>query len=301
MGVLNVTPDSFSDGGRYLDHRAAVAHGLGMAAEGADLIDVGGESSRPGASYVDERTELDRVLPVIEALAAATDVPLSVDTRKATVARTALAAGAVIVNDVSAGRDDPDLLGVAAEAKAPVVLMHMLGTPATMQDDPRYGDVVGEVERFLADRCAAAEAAGVPHEGLVIDPGIGFGKRDQHNYALLAELPRFTRLGHPVLLGTSRKGFIGRALGLPQHERVEGTAATVVWAVERGARIVRVHDVRHMRRTVRMTEALLHRRAEGAGGEPGAGGPAGGAGAGAVAGGAGAGGVAGGAGEGPAA
>jgi dihydropteroate synthase len=258
MGVLNVTPDSFSDGGRYLDHRAAVAHGLSMAAEGADLLDVGGESSRPGAVYVDERTELDRVLPVIEALAAATDVPISIDTRKAAVARAAIEAGAGVVNDVSAGRDDPDLLAVAADAEAAVVLMHMLGTPPTMQDDPRYTDVVAEVERFLADRCQAAEAAGVPHDRLVVDPGIGFGKRDEHNYALLADLARFTRLGHPVLVGTSRKGFIGRALGLPQHERLEGTAATVVWAVERGARIVRVHEVRHMVRTVRMTEALLH-------------------------------------------
>ncbi len=257
MGVLNVTPDSFSDGGTYLDHRVAVAHGLAMAAEGADLLDVGGESTRPGAAYVEERTELDRVLPVIEALAAATDVPISVDTRKSTVARAALAAGAGIVNDVSAGRDDPELFGVAAEAKAPVVLMHMQGTPATMQDDPTYTDVVGEVERFLAERAEAAEAAGVPHDSLVVDPGIGFGKRDQHNYALLAALPRFTLLGHPVLVGTSRKGFIGRALSLPMHERAEGTAATVVWAVERGARIVRVHDVRPMVRTVRMTEALL--------------------------------------------
>ncbi|HZD38360.1 MAG TPA: dihydropteroate synthase, partial [Actinomycetes bacterium] len=255
-----------SDGGRFLDHRAAVSHALTMVAEGADLIDVGGESTRPGASYVDERTELDRVLPVIEELAAATDAPISIDTRKSSVARAALAAGAGMVNDVSAGRDDPDLLGVAADAKAPVVLMHMRGTPATMQDNPTYTDVVGEVERFLAERCDAAEAAGVPHDSLVVDPGIGFGKRDEHNYALLGELARFTRLGHPVLVGTSRKGFIGRALALPQHELVEGTAATVVWAVERGARIVRVHDVRHMVRTVRMTEALLHRRAEGAAG-----------------------------------
>jgi dihydropteroate synthase len=266
MGVLNVTPDSFSDGGHYLDHRTAVAHGLTMVAEGADLIDVGGESSRPGATYIDERTELDRVLPVIEALAGAIDVPISIDTRKSSVARAALAAGASMVNDVSAGRDDPDLLGVVAEAKAPVVLMHMRGTPATMQDNPTYTDVVGEVERFLAERCDAAEAAGVPRDSLVVDPGIGFGKRDQHNYALLDALPRLTRLGHPVMVGTSRKGFIGRALALPEHERVEGTAATVVWTVERGARIVRVHDVRHMVRTVRMTEALLHRRAEGAGG-----------------------------------
>jgi dihydropteroate synthase len=257
MGVLNVTPDSFSDVGRYLDHGAAIAHGRALVAEGADLLDVGGESSRPGATYVDERTELDRVVPVIEALAPAIDVPISIDTRKAGVARAALAAGAAVVNDVSAGRDDPDILGVAADAKAPVVLMHMRGTPATMQDDPRYTDVVAEVADFLAERCAAAEAAGVSRDALVVDPGIGFGKRDEHNYALLADLARFTLLGHPVLVGVSRKGFIGRALGLPALERVEGTAATVVWVVERGARIVRVHDVRHMVRTVRMTEALM--------------------------------------------
>ena len=257
MGVLNVTPDSFSDVGRYLDHGAAIAHGRALVAEGADLLDVGGESSRPGATYVDERTELDRVVPVIEALAPAIDVPISIDTRKSGVARAALAAGAAIVNDVSAGRDDPDILGVAADAKAPVVLMHMRGTPATMQDDPRYTDVVAEVADFLAERCDAAEAAGVPRDALVVDPGIGFGKRDEHNYALLADLARFTLPGHPVLVGASRKGFIGRALGLPALERMEGTAATVVWVVERGARIVRVHDVRHMVRTVRMTEALM--------------------------------------------
>jgi dihydropteroate synthase len=257
MGVVNVTPDSFADGGRYLDPRAAVAHGLALAAEGADLLDVGGESTRPGATGVEEAVELDRVLPVIEELAAATDVPVSVDTRKAAVARAALAAGAEIINDVSAGRDDPDLLGVAAEAGAPLVLMHMQGTPATMQDDPSYDDVLAEVEAFLQERCAAAEAAGVAHDALVVDPGIGFGKRDEHNYALLGGLARLTRLGHPLLVGTSRKGFIGRALNLPVEERLEGTAATVVWAVERGARIVRVHDVAPMVRTVRMTEALL--------------------------------------------
>ena len=257
MGVVNVTPDSFADGGRYLDRRAAVAHGLALAAEGADLLDVGGESTRPGATDVEEAIELDRVLPVIEELAAATDVPVSVDTRKAAVARAALHAGAAIVNDVSAGRDDPDLLGVAADAGVPLVLMHMQGTPATMQDDPRYHDVLAEVEAFLRERCAAAEAAGVASDALVVDPGIGFGKRDEHNYALLGGLARLTHLGHPLMVGTSRKGFIGRALDLPVEERLEGTAATVVWAVERGARIVRVHDVAPMVRTVRMTEALL--------------------------------------------
>jgi dihydropteroate synthase len=257
MGIVNVTPDSFADGGRYLDPKAAVAHGLALAAEGADLLDVGGESTRPGAAHVEEAVELDRVVPVVEGLAAATGVPVSVDTRKAAVARAALAAGATIVNDVSAGRDDPDLLGVAAEAGAAMVLMHMQGTPAVMQDDPRYHDVLAEVEAFLQERCAAAEAAGVARDALVVDPGIGFGKRDEHNYALLGGLARLTRLGHPVLVGTSRKGFIGRALDLPVEERLEGTAAAVVWAVERGARIVRVHDVAPMVRTVRMTEALL--------------------------------------------
>jgi dihydropteroate synthase len=257
MGVVNVTPDSFSDGGRYLDPEAAVAHGLALVAEGADLLDVGGESTRPGATDVPEAVELERVLPVVEELARTAEVPVSIDTRKAAVAAAALAAGATMVNDVSAGRHDPDLLGVAADAKVPLVLMHMLGTPATMQDDPRYDDVVAEVEAFLAERCRAAEAAGVDHQALVVDPGIGFGKRDQDNYALLDQLARFTRLGHPVMVGTSRKGFIGRALDSPADQRVEGTAATVVWAVERGARIVRVHDVAPMVRAVRMTEAML--------------------------------------------
>jgi dihydropteroate synthase len=257
MGVVNVTPDSFSDGGRYLDPAAAVAHGLALVADGADLLDVGGESTRPGATDVPGAVELERVLPVVEQLARTAEVPVSIDTRKAAVAAAALAAGATMVNDVSAGRHDPDLLGVAADAKVPLVLMHMLGTPATMQDDPRYDDVVAEVEAFLAERCRAAEAAGVDHHALVVDPGIGFGKRDQDNYALLDQLARFTRLGHPVMVGTSRKGFIGRALDSPADQRVEGTAATVVWAVERGARIVRVHDVAPMVRAVRMTEAML--------------------------------------------
>jgi len=257
MGVVNVTPDSFSDGGQFADPEAAVAHGLALADEGADLLDVGGESTRPGATDVDQAVELARVMPVVERLAGATGVPLSIDTRKAAVARAALAAGARMVNDVSGGRDDPDMLAVAAEAKAALVLMHMRGTPATMQDDPRYDDVVAEVEAFLAERSAAAEAAGVATDALVVDPGIGFGKRDPHNYALLAALPRLTRIGHPLMVGTSRKGFIGRALDLGVDQRDEGTAATVTWAVERGARIVRVHQVRSMVRVVRMTEVLL--------------------------------------------
>ena len=257
MGVVNVTPDSFSDGGRYLDPDAAVAHGQALAAEGADLLDVGGESTRPGAGGVTEAVELERVLPVVEGLAASAGVPVSIDTRKAAVAAAALSVGAAMVNDVSAGRHDPELLAVAAQNKVPLVLMHMRGNPATMQDDPSYDDVVAEVEAFLDERCQAAEAAGVDHDALVVDPGIGFGKRDRDNYALLDDLARLTRLGHPVLVGTSRKGFIGRALDAPVDQRLEGTAATVVWAVQRGARIVRVHDVGPIVRAVRMTEALL--------------------------------------------
>jgi dihydropteroate synthase len=261
MGVVNVTPDSFSDGGQFLDPDTAVDHGLALAAEGADILDIGGESSAPGATYIDARTELDRVLPVIEKLAAETAVPISIDTRKAVVARAALDAGASVVNDVSAGRDDPELMAVAAEYGAGLVLMHMQGVPATMQDDPRYGDVVAEVAEFLSSRVAAARAAGVAEDALVVDPGIGFGKRDPHNYALLDDLGRFTGWGHPVLAGVSRKGFIGRALDLPPDQRLEGTIAAVVWAVERGARIVRVHDVAPVRRAVRMTEALMRHEA----------------------------------------
>jgi dihydropteroate synthase len=262
MGIVNVTPDSFSDGGRYLDPAAAVRHGLEQAAAGADVIDVGGESTRPGARYVDADVELARVLPVVEELAGATDVPISIDTRKAVVAKAAVDAGAVLVNDVSAGRDDPELLGVVAEAGAGLVLMHMRGVPATMQHDPRYGDVVAEVEAFLAERCAAAEAAGVAGDALAVDPGIGFGKNDAHNYALLDGVGRLAGLGNPVLVGVSRKGFIGRAVGPGADERLAGTAAAVTWVVERGARIVRVHDVAFMRRIVRMTEALMRRAAE---------------------------------------
>jgi dihydropteroate synthase len=260
MGVVNVTPDSFFAPSRTPDPDAAIAHGLELAAEGADLLDVGGESSRPGASYVDADTELARVLPVVRGLAARTGVPISVDTRKAVVARAALAAGASVVNDISAGRDDPDLLPAVAEAGAALVLMHMQGTPPTMQDDPTYTDVVAEVCDFLARRAGAAEEAGVAPESIVLDPGIGFGKRDEHNYALLGALERLGGLGHPVLAGVSRKGFIGRALepGPPGVDvRLDGTAAAVAWSVAHGARIVRVHDVGPMRRVVRMTEAIM--------------------------------------------
>jgi dihydropteroate synthase len=260
MGVVNVTPDSFYDGGRWYSTDAAIAHGLELAAEGADLLDVGGESTRPGAEYIDERTELERVVPVVEGLSVS-GVAISVDTRKAAVAEAALAAGAVLVNDVSAGRDDPGMFDLVARTKAGLILMHMQGVPPTMQDDPRYDDVVGEVRAFLAERRDAAEAAGVAPDAIAVDPGIGFGKRDEHNYALLAELGTMGRraggLSSPVLSGVSHKGFIGRALRQAAEQRLEGTAAAVAWSVAHGARIVRVHEPGFMRRVVTMTEALM--------------------------------------------
>ena len=265
MGIVNVTPDSFSDGGCFLEPDAAVAHGIELADAGADILDVGGESTRPGAAPVPADEELRRVVPVIERLSAATDVPISVDTTKATVAGAALAVGASIVNDVSAGRLDPDVLSVTADAGAGYVLMHMQGEPRTMQADPRYADVVAEVGDFLAERVDAALAAGIAPGALAADPGIGFGKTVDHNLRLLAGLPSLVeRVQIPVIVGTSRKTFIGKLLArargvsdpLPVDQRDEGTLATVVWAVERGASIVRVHDVRPAAQAVRLIYTL---------------------------------------------
>jgi len=235
MGIVNATPDSFSDGGRFLDAGAAIEHGLRLVAEGADVIDVGGESTRPGAGEVPVDEERRRVVPVIEALAP--HVRVSVDTRKAEVAEVAVAAGATLVNDVSAS-----LWEVAAGCGAGWVAMHMQGVPATMQVDPRYDDVVAEVRSFLLERAAAAVAAGVAE--VWIDPGIGFGKGDDHNLELLADLGRLVGTGFPVVVGTSRKGFIGRLTGgADVDDRVQGSVATAVWALAQGAAMVRVHDV----------------------------------------------------------
>ncbi len=249
--MLNVTPDSFSDGGLYSDVEAAVAHGLAMADEGADVIDVGGESTRPGAARVDAAEQRRRVIGVISRLRAALDrdhpdVLISIDTTRSAVAEAALDAGASILNDVSAGRDDPGMLDLAAARRAPIVLMHMLGSPATMQDDPRYDDVVTEVCSFLVERAGAAERAGVPREQVVVDPGIGFGKTGPHNLALLAALDRLVELGHPVLLGTSRKRFIAAiaaASVVRPPDRVGGTCATTALGVAAGVHLFRVHDV----------------------------------------------------------
>jgi dihydropteroate synthase len=244
MGVVNVTPDSFSDGGRYLDPEAAVGHGLQLEAEGAAILDVGGESTRPGAAPVDVTEELRRVLPVIDGLAAAaTRAQISIDTSKAAVAEAALGAGATLVNDVTALQGDPEMAAVVAQAGAECCLMHMLGDPRTMQEDPRYDDVVADVRAFLEERLAAAVAAGIAEERILLDPGIGFGKTAAHNLELLRRLDELVAVGRPVVIGTSRKSFLGALTGRDVDHRLPGTIATNVLAYERGARIFRVHEV----------------------------------------------------------
>lgn len=269
MGIVNVTPDSFSDGGSFLAPDAAVAHGLRLACEGAQILDVGGESTRPGAQPVALAEELARVLPVVEGLCAAgVEAAISVDTRKAEVARAALAAGASMINDVSALRGDAEMAGVVAQSGAEVVLMHMQGDPQTMQSDPRYGDVVAEVRAFLAERVEHALAAGIARERIIVDPGIGFGKTVEHNLELLDGLSEIVSLGPPVLVGTSRKGFLGRigaeaaGAGEPAsaQERLPGTIATNVLALERGASIFRVHDVAALRDALAVAAATLRAR-----------------------------------------
>jgi dihydropteroate synthase len=256
MGVLNVTPDSFSDGGRFFDPEAAVARGVDMAAEGADLLDVGGESTRPGSEAVSEEEERRRVIPVIKRLAAELDIPISIDTRKPHVAEAALEAGASIVNDVTAG-GDPRTFEVAREAGAGLVLMHMRGEPATMQQLTDYEDVVAEVRDYLAQRVEAAVGEGLDRDLLCVDPGLGFAKTEEQSLRLIRETEALLAIGRPVLVGPSRKSFIGWALDLPVDERVEGTLAAVVFAVSRGAHIVRVHDVRETARAVRVADAIL--------------------------------------------
>ena len=264
MGVLNVTPDSFSDGGNFLDVNTAVQHAREMARAGADIIDIGGESTRPGATTVSAEEELRRVLPVVERLR---DLVVSVDTTKSVVAEKALAAGARIVNDISALRFDPRMVDVVRDTGAGVVLMHMQGAPQTMQQGPRYDDVVAEVRSFLAERIALAGSQGLKKSQIAVDPGIGFGKTVEHNLQLLAHLGEFRSLGCPVVVGTSRKSFIGKVLADRSGERAGGadgrlwgTAATVAWAVAQGARVVRVHDVAEMSDVVRLVEAIQQAR-----------------------------------------
>ncbi|HUA44333.1 MAG TPA: dihydropteroate synthase [Solirubrobacteraceae bacterium] len=258
MGVVNVTPDSFSDGGRYLDAGAAIEHGLALEAEGATILDVGGESTRPGAAPVSEAKELQRVIPVIEGLIErGSGARISIDTYKSGVAARALAAGATLVNDVTALRGDPEMAGVVAAAGADCCLMHMLGDPRTMQRDPHYDDVVNDIKAFLAERMAFAARAGIARERILLDPGIGFGKTVAHNLELLRRLDEFLDLGRPVLIGTSRKSFLGRLTGRDVDDRVAATIATCVLAYERGASVFRVHDVAPVRDALTVTAATV--------------------------------------------
>ena len=256
MGILNVTPDSFYDGGRRSEPTRAIADGVEMVQSGAEVLDVGGESTRPGARPVEEAEELDRVLPVIRGLRREVTVPISIDTYKAGVARAALDAGADIVNDISALRFDPALVSLVAAEEVPVILMHMQGKPQTMQSEPRYNDVMREVRDFLAAQLYEAMDAGIAAERIILDPGIGFGKTLEHNLQLLRGLPTLAALGQPLLVGASRKAFIGKILDLDPDHRLEGSLAAAVAAVLGGANLLRVHDVAETCRAARMADAI---------------------------------------------
>jgi dihydropteroate synthase len=257
MGIVNVTPDSFSDGGRFYARDHAVEEALRQAAAGADILDVGGESTRPGSDFISLEEELERVIPVIEEIAARAGVPVSVDTTKAEVARRALEAGAAMVNDISAMRLDPAMPAMVAEAGVPVCLMHMQGLPKDMQDNPTYDDLMGEVLSFLRVRAEEGEKAGISPDRILLDPGIGFGKTGEDNLEIIRRLEELKGLGYPLLLGPSRKSFIGRVLDLPVEQRLEGSAAAVAVGIANGADIVRVHDVAEMARVARVTNAIL--------------------------------------------
>ncbi len=261
MGVLNVTPDSFSDGGQFFEREKAIAHGFKMVEEGADVIDIGGESTRPGSKPLALEEELQRVLPVIETLAKETDVPISIDTYKSEVARRAIEAGAEIINDISGLHFDPDLARIAAKEKTPLILMHIRGTPETMQKDIHYHSLFSEIIAYLQEGIRRAESAGVHPEQIVIDPGIGFGKTLEHNLLILKHLSEFRVLGKPILLGTSRKTFIGKILDTPPDQRLEGTLSSIVIGVLNGAHIIRVHDVLPAKRAIAVADAI--RRVEG--------------------------------------
>jgi dihydropteroate synthase len=261
MGVVNVTPDSFYDGGHYLDTEAAVAHAVRLVEEGADLLDVGAESTRPGADIVNEEEERRRAIPVVAAVAKAVTVPISIDTSKAAIAREALDVGAVLVNDVTALRGDPAMVDVVARSGAGIVLMHMYGTPRTMQHAPSYDDVVEEISEFFEERIRFAMTHGIVRRQIILDPGIGFGKLLVHNLTLLAQLRCFVQFDCPLLIGVSRKAFLGQLVDRPVQERQWATAAAVAVAVDRGAGILRVHDVSAMKDVVQVTVAISQRTA----------------------------------------
>jgi len=258
MGVLNITPDSFSDGGLYATPEAAVARGLKLIADGADILDLGGESTRPGSDPVSADEEMHRVLPVIAELRKQSDILMSIDTTKAEVARSALDAGADIINDISAGRFDQAMLDLAAEREVPIILMHMQGNPKTMQKNPYYADLLPEILTFFEQRIAAAVSRGIPRDRIIIDPGIGFGKRQEDNLSLLKNLQVLDTLGLPILIGISRKSFIGRILGDPPDQRLEGTIASALISVLHGAHILRVHDVAPVKKALTVAEAIMH-------------------------------------------
>jgi dihydropteroate synthase len=261
MGILNVTPDSFSDGGLHFDRSSAVDRGLRMVDDGADIIDVGGESTRPGAEPLSLDEELRRTLPVIEALSSKIKVPISIDTYKADVAQEALKAGASIVNDISGLRFDPEIPAVVSRHGVPVVIMHMKGSPKNMQKNPLYGALIPEIMDYLRSGIALAVKAGIPEDRIIIDPGIGFGKTFDHNLEILHNLDKFTSLGRPVLIGPSRKAFIGKILdNAPAIERTEGTAAAIAISIMKGANIVRVHDVREMAKVARVADAIKRQK-----------------------------------------
>lgn len=258
MGILNVTPDSFSDGGSYSSVDAAVERALQMVEDGADIIDIGGESTRPGSEPVTPDEEMERVIPVIKRIASQTQIPISIDTYKADVAKAALENGAKILNDISAGTFDQKMPELIAKSKCPAILMHIKGTPRDMQSNAVYEDVMAEISKYLRDRIRSLIAAGVDHRLLIVDPGIGFAKNSEHNLEILRRLKELKSIGRPILIGTSRKSMIGKVLGdLPPQERLEGTAATVAVAIANGADIVRVHDVKEMVLTAKMTDAIV--------------------------------------------
>jgi len=256
MGIVNITPDSFSDGGRYLAPEDAVEQGKRLVAEGADILDLGAESTRPGAEPVPAQEEIRRLKPVVEALRRQVPVPLSIDTTKARVAREMLDLGADIINDISGLRFDPELAPLVAERDCPVVIMHIAGTPENMQENPHYTDVIEDIRQYFSARIAFARNAGIGEHQIILDPGIGFGKTVEHNYRIVGALDRFISLGYPLLLGASRKSFIGKTLDLPVDERLEGSLAAAVLGVWGGANIIRVHDVQATVRAVRLTDAI---------------------------------------------
>jgi len=263
MGVLNVTPDSFSDGGTFLDPDVAANAAREMESAGADLIDIGGESTRPGSQPISIDRQIERILPVIGAIRQVSPITLSIDTTRAAVAEAALDAGANVINDISAGRDDEQMFPLVARRKVPIVLMHMQGTPATMQENPTYNNVAIDVELFLRERLNFAISSGIKRRNILVDPGIGFGKTTEHNLSLLRELKGLRRLGRPVVIGTSRKGFIGKITGeADPKQRQFGTAATIAWSIANGAAIVRVHDVGPMVQVTKMMRAMMEETEE---------------------------------------